>query len=310
MTPNHAVPPPPHDPVVGERVRLLALSTSGEWCSVALHRHDHGIDDSECLSERLGAGQSGRVLAMVRELCDGARLDLPAIDAIAFDAGPGSFTGLRIGCAVAQGLGFALRRPLLPVDATATLAWQRVRATRCAEATVLVANDARMDELYVALYRIRMPGALSATIAQPRHDPAAAGPVPRVEALLEPHLIARAGFPRTLAKARPAACDGGALEPAQSAAAPLLLGGDAWQLPGVLEQWTAHHRLDASPVVPGADDAYVRADALAELALHGWRCGGAVAAAAAAPRYVRDKVALDRDEQQALRVRRASGARG
>ena len=288
---------------------LLALSTSGEWCSVALHRHDHGVDDSECLSERLGAGQSARVLAMVRELCDGARLDLPAIDAIAFDAGPGSFTGLRIGCAVAQGLGFALHRPLLPVDALATLAWQRLRATRRAEATVLVANDARMDELYVALYRVRMPAARSATTAQPRHDPAAAGLVPWVEALLEPHLVARAEFPRALAMAWPAA-DLGALDPAQSAATPLLLGGDAWQVPGVLDQWMAHHRRDAAPVVPGADDAYVRADALAELALHGWRCGAAVAAAAAAPRYVRDKVALDRDEQHALRVRRASGARG
>ena len=101
-------------------MRLLALATSGEWCSVALHRHDDGIDESECLSERLGSGQSERILAMVRELSASASTALHEIDAIAFDAGPGSFTGLRVGCAVAQGRGLAFWRPLLPVAARAT----------------------------------------------------------------------------------------------------------------------------------------------------------------------------------------------
>lgn len=298
---------PLRDPVAAERVRLLALSTSGEWCSVALHRHDCGVDDSECLSERLGAGQSGRILAMVRELCEGAQLDLSALDAIAFDAGPGSFTGLRIGCAVAQGLGFALGRPLLAMDGLAALAWQRLRATRRDEAVVLVANDARMDELYVAMYRIRLPGAVSPGTSQPGDDPVRAGLTPWVEVLLEPHLVARAGFPRAIAMARPRA-GRDALDGADLVSTQLLLGGDAWQVHDVLDQWMVHQRLTALPAVPGADEAYVRADALAELALHRWRSGAAIDAAAAAPRYVRDKVALDRDEQRALRVRRAGGA--
>jgi len=291
-------------------VRLLALSTSGEWCSVALLRHADGADDSECLSERLGAGQSERILAMVRELCAGARIDVSALDAIAFDAGPGSFTGLRVGCAVAQGLGFALRRPLIAVDGLAALAWQRVRAGRRGEGVVLAATDARMDELYVAMYHVRSGDATQVrepaargTATQVEAGP---GAVPIVEALIAPRLAGRADWLAELDRVWPAAH--GAPQPAL-AAAQALLGGNAWQMPGMLDEWVAHHALASRPAVPGEDEAYVRADALAELAVRSWRSGDVLAAAKAAPRYVRDKVALDRDEQRALRERRAVVAR-
>lgn len=258
---------------------------------MALYRHACGVDDSDCLSERLGSGQSERILAMVRELCTGAQLKLHEVDAIAFDAGPGSFTGLRVGCAVAQGLGFALDRPLVPVDALATLAWQRVRASRSADACVLVAVDARMDELYVALYRVQ---------------PSAAAPI---ESLIAPRLIARADFLAGVAAAWPdaraGAGTGGHVEPAA-----VLLAGNAWHVFGLARDWAAHHRLAQVPHAPAENDAYVRADALAELAHRTWHDGVAVEASQAAPRYVRDKVALDRDEQHALRLRRAAGATG
>ena len=272
------------------RLCLLALATSGEWCSVALYRHERGVDDSDCLSERLGAGQSERILAMVRELCAGAQLKLHEIDAIAFDAGPGSFTGLRVGCAVAQGLGFALDRPLVPVDALATLAWQRVRASRSADAFALVAADARMDELYVAMYRVRS---------------SAAAPI---ECLIAPRLIATAEFLAGIAAIWPErGPDGpaGRIEPAR-----VLLAGNAWQALGLAREWAVHHRLAQMPHAPGEEDAYVRADALAELAHRSWHEGAALDAHRAAPRYVRDKVALDRDEQHALRLRRAARAAG
>jgi len=292
------------------RVRLLALSTSGEWCSVALHRRAGGVDDSECLSERLGAGQSERILAMVRELCAGARIELSALDAIAFDAGPGSFTGLRVGCAVAQGLGFALQRPLIAVDGLAALAWQRLRASRCGEGVVLAATDARMGELYVAMYHVRSGDACGdhAVAVRGREDgvDAIPGAAPLVEALIEPRLWGRAAWLDALAKSWPAAPGA----PHESlAAAQVLLGGNAWQLPGLLDEWVAHHGLASRPAVPGEDEAWVHADALAELAMRSWDSGAVLAAASAAPRYVRDKVALDRDEQRALRARRAAVAR-
>ncbi len=267
-------------------MRLLALATSGEWCSVALHRHDDGIDESECLSERLGSGQSERILAMVRELSASASTALHEIDAIAFDAGPGSFTGLRVGCAVAQGLGFALCRPVLPVDALATLGWQRLRASGRPSGDVLVATDARMDELYVALYRLRLD-------ADTKWG----------EVLIEPRVVARADFVAAVGACWPpsvAVAGDAAPQPAQ-----VLPGGNAWRALGLLDEWSAHHGLVPAPLAPGVDEAYVRADALAEIALRDWRAGRAIDASAAAPRYVRDKVALDRDEQRALRLRRA-----
>lgn len=280
----------------GGRVCLLALATSGDWCSVALHRHDAGVDESECLSERLGAGQSERILAMVRTVCGDAGVGLGEIDAIAFDAGPGSFTSLRVGCSVAQGLGFALERPVLPVAAPAALGWQRLRASRRVAGDVLVAVDARMDELYVAMYRLRLDA------------PANWG-----QTLIEPRLLARAGFVSELAACWPAAGAGVGEHPvaAEPLPAQVLPGGNAWRSLGLLDEWKARHGLASVPAAPASEQAYVRADALAEIALRDWHAGRAIDASEAAPRYVRDKVALDRDEQRALRLRRAqrTGAR-
>jgi tRNA threonylcarbamoyladenosine biosynthesis protein TsaB len=309
VNPDLSVPGSPDAAGVGQ-ARLLALSTSGEWCSVALHGHFGGADDSECLSERLGAGQSERILAMVRELCAGARIELSALDAIAFDAGPGSFTGLRVGCAVAQGLGFALNLPLIAVDGLAALAWQRLRASRRGEGVVLAATDARMNEIYVAMYHVRSgessgARALAARGREEKVD-AIAGAAPLVDALIAPRLCRRADWLHELAQCWTAAPGA----PQESLAAEqVLLGGNAWQMPGLLDEWVTHHALVTRPAVPGEDEAYVRADALAELAMRSWRSGAVLAAAAAAPRYVRDKVALDRDEQRALRERRAAIAR-
>lgn len=267
--------------------RLLALSTSGAWCSVALYRHGEGDDESDCVSEPLGAQQSMSILAMIDELCCGARIELADLDAIAFDAGPGSFTGLRIGCAVAQGLGFALDRPLVAVDSLRALAWQRVRFG-AHEATVLAANDARRDEIYVALYRIgTLPDETGGV------DGAA-----RFETLEAPRIVSRSSFvdeiDRWLRDHRTLAHAGS-----------LVRAGDAWVHAPTALAWDARFGAQL-PAAPVAEDSYVRADALAELGCADWRQGRAVAAAQAAPRYLRDKVALDRDEQRAARERVAS----
>jgi tRNA threonylcarbamoyladenosine biosynthesis protein TsaB len=128
-------------------MRVIAIDASTDWCSVA------ASDGHACAVRELLAGQahSERVLPMVREAVDELGWELGALDAIAFGAGPGSFTGVRIACGVAQGLAFGLARPVMPVgtlEALAEESWRRRGASN-----VLACLDARMREVYVAAYR-------------------------------------------------------------------------------------------------------------------------------------------------------------
>lgn len=94
---------------------------------------------------------SQSVLPMVQELLDEAGIALRDCDAIAYGAGPGSFTGVRTACGISQGLGFGAELPLLPVvtlDAMALACRQAHGAD-----TVLAVLDARMNEVYWAQYR-------------------------------------------------------------------------------------------------------------------------------------------------------------
>jgi tRNA threonylcarbamoyladenosine biosynthesis protein TsaB len=96
---------------------------------------------------------SAAVLPMVQELLKEAGIALADVDAIAYGAGPGSFTGVRTACGVAQGLGFGADLPLLPVvtlDAMALACRQQHGAT-----DILTVLDARMGEVYWAQYRYR-----------------------------------------------------------------------------------------------------------------------------------------------------------
>jgi tRNA threonylcarbamoyladenosine biosynthesis protein TsaB len=126
--------------------RLLAFDTSTEALSVAVR---HG----DALFEHSGAGgaqSSTTLIPLIQQLLARAGLALAELDAIAFGRGPGSFTGLRTACSVAQGLGFGAGVPLLPIDtlhAVAEEARHRFGATR-----VVAVLDARMDQVYAARY--------------------------------------------------------------------------------------------------------------------------------------------------------------
>lgn len=125
------------------RMKILAIETSCEHASVALL-----IDDDiteRCLEGH--ANHSERLLATLRELLAGGGLALGALDAVAFGAGPGAFTGLRLACGVAQGLAMGAGLGVAAVSSLEALALQSTRDE------VLVLTDARMGEVYSAAYR-------------------------------------------------------------------------------------------------------------------------------------------------------------
>lgn len=124
-------------------MQILAIDTSTEFLSLALWL------DGRVLSRDIHAGQthSQQILPTLRELLDDANIELNALNGIAFGAGPGSFTGLRIACGVAQGLAFGANLPVVAVSTLQALAQQSgaEKAIACL--------DARMGEIYHAAYK-------------------------------------------------------------------------------------------------------------------------------------------------------------
>ena len=123
-------------------MKLLALDTSTEYLSLALSL------DGKTFTRDLHAGQthSQLILPLLGELLDEAEITLADLDGIAFGAGPGSFTGLRIGCGVAQGLAFGANLPVVGVSTLLALAQAN------GSEKVMVCLDARMGEIYHAAY--------------------------------------------------------------------------------------------------------------------------------------------------------------
>lgn len=123
-------------------MQILAIDTSTEFLSLALWLN--GL----VLSRDIHAGQthSQQILPTLRTLLDEAKIELTALDGIAFGAGPGSFTGLRIACGVAQGLAFGANLPVVAVSTLQALAQQS------GAEKVIACLDARMGEIYHAAY--------------------------------------------------------------------------------------------------------------------------------------------------------------
>jgi tRNA threonylcarbamoyladenosine biosynthesis protein TsaB len=99
----------------------------------------------------VGQAHSERLLPLIQEILDSAGWTYADLDAVAFGAGPGSFTGLRIACAVAQGLGLALQRPLIPIGNLTAVATAAAVAAPAAR-RILAVLDARMQQAYVAAF--------------------------------------------------------------------------------------------------------------------------------------------------------------
>jgi tRNA threonylcarbamoyladenosine biosynthesis protein TsaB len=148
-------------------MRLIAFDTSTEYLSLALW-----LDGKVMARDQLaGQTHSSLILPQLREMLDEARLDLADFDGIAFGAGPGSFTGLRIGCGVAQGLAFGAGLPVLGVSTLMAL------AAASNQEKIIACLDARMGEVYHAAY-VRQRGGWATVHAPGLYAPQA---VPIVE---------------------------------------------------------------------------------------------------------------------------------
>lgn len=127
-------------------MQILALDTSTAWLSVA-------VFDGRTVAvvrEHAGSASSERVLPLTAQVLAEAGTSLASLGGIAYGAGPGSFTGIRIACGVVQGLAFGADLPVFGVPtlgAIAQSAWRAHGVTR-----VLTCLDARMREVYVASY--------------------------------------------------------------------------------------------------------------------------------------------------------------
>ncbi|HSQ05323.1 MAG TPA: tRNA (adenosine(37)-N6)-threonylcarbamoyltransferase complex dimerization subunit type 1 TsaB [Burkholderiales bacterium] len=123
-------------------MKVLALDTSTEYCSVALWC------DGRIVERDIHAGQrhSQLLLGMVDEVLEEGGVALGELDGIAYGEGPGSFTGLRIACGVTQGLAYAHGLPVVGIGTLLAMA-EEVSAER-----VVCAIDARMKEVYHAAY--------------------------------------------------------------------------------------------------------------------------------------------------------------
>jgi len=124
-------------------MKLLALDTASELCSAALWL------EGQLLTRETHAPRAHAelILPMIDDLLAEAGLGLAALDAIAFGRGPGAFTGVRLAAAIAQGLGFAARRPLIGIsDLRATAAQALAQSPGATGA--LICQDARMEEVY------------------------------------------------------------------------------------------------------------------------------------------------------------------
>lgn len=129
-------------------MNILAIETSSDFCSVAVAK-----DDLLFEKEALIPQQHAQVLlTWLDELFDEAQLDFAALNAIAYSCGPGSFTGIRIGAAVAQGLALTQEIITLAVPSLQVIAQGIHRETGAAE--VIIIQDARMDQFYYGCYRL------------------------------------------------------------------------------------------------------------------------------------------------------------
>ena len=244
--------------------RILSFETSTTTCGVALITEIDGVVEIFQRTVEGVSGHAGHLLPLASEVLALGGIGKDQLDAVAFGQGPGAFTGLRLACGAAQGIGLALDIPLIPVGALqAVAAAALVRHPGC---LILPALDARMHEMY-----------LGACIDDPQRGLVTVAPPVLIDAANAP-AYARERMPLWLrACGKPAA---------------VVATGDGWRLAGA-------DALDAVGLRADDPDARPTIEWVARLALDAWGRGRTVPPEQAAPFYLRDKVAYTTAERAA-----------
>lgn len=125
-----------------QNLTLLALDTSTEACSVALLYRG----EKTYINELAQRTHTKRILPMIDEILDNSGLRLNQVDVLAFGRGPGSFTGVRVGAGIAQGLAFGADLPVIPISNLTAMAQAAFELHQVEN--VVAAIDARMNEVY------------------------------------------------------------------------------------------------------------------------------------------------------------------
>lgn len=225
-------------------MKLLALESSTDLFTAALFLDGRTVEREGAR----GVSHSEIALPLVRDLLDGQGVALADLDVIAFGAGPGAFTGLRLACSVAQGLAVGAGLPVIGIGSLEALALGE------GDGLIYACTDARMHEAYCAAFRVRGE---------------------EVETVVAPVVAVPEGAP---------------LPP-----------GQGWR--GCGSGFAAYGdrlRLRLGGCLGAIhEQARPRAGAVARLAALRFALGQADDAALAAPRYVRDKIALTTQERLA-----------
>lgn len=132
-------------------MKLIGIDSSGLVASVAIMENDKLVAEYTINNKKT---HSQTLLPMLEEIVKNAGLEMKEIDAIAIAAGPGSFTGLRIGSATAKGLGLALKKPIVPVSTLEALAYNMYGTN----SLVCPIMDARRNQVYTGIYEFVTEG--------------------------------------------------------------------------------------------------------------------------------------------------------
>jgi len=133
-------------------LNVLCVDTSTEACSVAvLHQteNDKIVNDIFMFAPR---EHTQKILPAVKDILEKAALSLPEIDVVAYGRGPGSFTGVRVGISIAQGLAYGIEKPMVGVSTLQAMAQEAYIKLKFTD--VYAAIDARMGEVYFAHYQL------------------------------------------------------------------------------------------------------------------------------------------------------------
>jgi tRNA threonylcarbamoyladenosine biosynthesis protein TsaB len=131
---------------------LLAIDTSGETLGLALLRDE---DTRALFAIRRRDAHDSLLLPLLQQMMEAAGVAMDELTAVAVSAGPGSFTGLRIGMAAAKGIAIARDIPLLTVPPFDALAWSvAAQLPATVRATLCIAMDARREDVYTAMYAL------------------------------------------------------------------------------------------------------------------------------------------------------------